>query len=163
MKKKLFVLLMVLMALSMVTSPALARRRPDKAEGLWQYQPFVLDVKEVGCKTYLTTFENGIWTGTFKGTSTEDGKILINCKGAWFFKAMISFEGSVDGKSGTLKMWASGWRPDTDTEWRGRYVILSGTGELANLRGLGRWWGPGATAPEAWGDIYYEGRHHFKH
>ncbi len=161
MKKKLFVLLMVLLALSMVSITALAGP-PEKAEGLWQYQPFILDARVAGCNTFLTTFENGIWTGTFEGTSTEDGKVVIHCNGAWSYKAIVSFEGYVDDKYGTLKMSVVGKRPDGLADWQGKSVILGGTGELANLRGQGTWWGPGAPAPEVWGDIYYEGNYHFE-
>lgn len=161
MKKKLFVLLTVLTVLSFASIPALAGP-PDKAEGLWQYQPFILSAKEVGCNTFLTTFENGIWEGTFNGTSTEDGKVVIHCTGAWSFNAIVSFQGEVAGKSGTLKMSVVGSRPDAFADWEGKSVILSGTGELASLRGQGTWWGPGAPAPGVWGDIYYEGNYHFE-
>jgi hypothetical protein len=67
MKKKLFVLMIVLVVLSLIAIPALAGP-PEKAEGLWRYQPFILGVKEAGCNTFLTTFENGEWSGTFEGT-----------------------------------------------------------------------------------------------
>jgi hypothetical protein len=162
MKKKMSISLIVLMALSLVALPALAGP-PQRAEGLWQYQPFILGVKEAGCNTFLTTFENGLWTGTFEGKSTEDGKVVIHCNGAWSFNAIVTFsELTVDGKSGTLKMSVVGTRPDGLADWQGKSVILSGTGELANLRGQGTWWGPGAPAPEVWGDIYYEGNYHFE-
>ena len=161
MKKKLLVLSILLALLLLLTIPALAGP-PQNAEGLWQYQPFILEAKEAGCNTFLTTFENGLWTGTFEGTSTEDGKVVIHCNGAWSFNAIVSFEGSVAGKSGTLKMSVVGKRPDAFSEWEGKSVILSGTGELAQLRGQGTWWGPGAPAPEEWGDIYYEGKYHFE-
>ncbi len=162
MKKMLFVLCMVLMILSMAAIPTLAGP-PKEAEGLWQYQPFILGVEQAGCNTILTTFENGIWTGTFEGISTEDGKVVIHCNGKWYFNAIVTFsELTVDGKSGTLKMSVEGTRPAADTDWVGKSVILSGTDELANLRGQGTWWGPGASGPGTWGDIYYEGNYHFE-
>ena len=161
MKKKLFITLLVLMVLSLVAIPAMAGP-PEEAAGLWQYQPFILDVKQAGCNTFLTTFENGKWTGTFEGTSTEDGKVVIHCNGAWSFNAIVSFEGSVAGKSGTLKMSVVGTRPDGLADWQGKSVIISGTGELANLRGQGTWWGPGAPAPGVWGNINYDGNYHFE-
>ncbi len=161
MKKKLFVLLIVLMALALVSISALAGP-PEKAEGLWRYQPFLVGARQAGCNTFLTTIENGQWTGTFEGTSTEDAKVVIHCNGAWSFNAIVSFEGSVAGKSGTMTMSVVGTRPDGLSDWQGKSVILSGTGELANLRGQGTWWGPGAGAPGTWGDIYYEGNYHFE-
>jgi hypothetical protein len=111
----------------------------------------------------LTTFENGPWTGTFEGISTEDGKVVIHCSGAWSFNAIVSFsELTVDGRTGTLKMSVVGKRPDENADWAGKWVILSGTGELTDLRGQGTWWGPGAPGPEEWGDIYYAGNYHFR-
>ena len=152
---------MVVAALLVGSISALAGP-PEKAEGLWQYQPFILEVKEAGCNTFMKTFENGLWTGTFEGSSTEDGKVVIHCSGAWSFNAIVSFEGSVAGRTGTLTMSVVGSRPDGLSDWEGKYVILSGTGELASLRGQGIWWGPGASAPGTWGDIYYEGNYHFE-
>lgn len=110
----------------------------------------------------MTTFENGLWTGTFEETSTEDGKVVIHCNGQWWFRAIVSFEGKVERRSGTLEMLAVGARAAAVTDWIGKSTILSGTGELANLRGQFEWWGPGAPAPEQWGDIYYEGNFHFE-
>jgi hypothetical protein len=159
--------LTLLAALMILVASALAMPvqagPPTPAEGLWQYQPFILDVKEAGCNTFLTTFENGMWTGTFEGTSTEDGKVVIHCSGAWSFNAIVSFsEVTVDGREGTLTMSVGGGQPDEDSDWEGRWVILSGTGELATLRGQGIWWGPGAPDVGVWGDIYYSGQIHFE-
>lgn len=162
MKKKILVLSIVLALLFLLAIPALAGP-PEKAEGLWQYKPFILEVKEAGCNTFLTTFENGLWTGTFEGTSTEDGKVVIHCNGRWSFNAIVTFsELTVDGKSGTAEMSVVGSRPDAFTDWAGMFVIQNGTGELANLRGQGKWWGPGAPEVGVWGDIEYSGNYHFE-
>jgi hypothetical protein len=162
--KKLLLPLLVIFTVSLVValSPPVQAGPPEEAEGLWQYQPFILDQKVAGCNTFLTTFENGVWSGTFEGTSTEDGKVVIHCSGAWSFNAIVTFDAvTVDGKSGTLEMSVVGKRPDGTSDWAGKWVILSGTGELANLHGQGTWWGPGAPAPGQWGDIYYGGQVHF--
>ncbi len=88
--------------------------------------------------------------------------MVIHCNEAWSFNAIVSFDGTVNGKSGTLKMSVVGKRPDAFADWEGKSVILSGTGELANLRGRGTWWGPGAAEEGKWGDIYYDGNYHFE-
>jgi len=165
MKKRsmMFLITILVVVLLSVLSVPVSAGPPENAKGLWQYQPFILDVKKAGCNTFLTTFENGMWTGTFDGTSTEDGKVVIYCSGAWSFNAIVSFnEVSVNGKEGTLKMSVVGSTPDEFTDWEGEWVILSGTGELANLRGQGIWWGPGAPDVGLWGDIYYSGDVHFE-
>jgi hypothetical protein len=161
MKKVWLTLLTVVVALSALLISAQAGP-PTTAEGLWQYQPFIEDMRTAGCNTFLDTFENGLWTGTFEGTSTEDGKVVIHCNGAWSFNAIVSYVGTVNGQSGTLQMSVEGSRPDGESEWLGRWVILSGTEGLATLRGQGTWWGPGAPNPGEWGDIYYEGNVHFE-
>ena len=161
MKKKLAVLVAVVMVLSVLLMPVQAGP-PVEASGLWQYTPYILEAREAGGNTFLTTFEEGLWTGTFQGVSTEDGRVVIHRSGAWSFNAIVSFDGEVDGKSGTLTMSVGGDRPFGVTDWEGRWVILSGTGELATLRGQGTWWGPGSPGPGELGDIYYAGKVHFE-
>jgi hypothetical protein len=160
-KRSMFLTALLMVALlSMLSVPAHAGP-PTTAEGLWQYQPFIEDMKLAGGNTFLETFENGKWTGTFSGTSTEDGKVVIHSSGAWSFRGIVSFEGEVSGRSGKLTMHVVGTRPDAFTDWTGEWVILSGTDELATLRGQGAWWGPGAPDVGEWGDIYYSGTIHF--
>lgn len=135
---------------------------PENAEGVWQYQPFIENVRTAGGNTFLDTFENGRWTGTFSGTSMEDGNVVIYSSGAWSFRGIVSFRGAVDNRSGELTMLAVGSRPDAFTDWEGTWVIKSGTGELATLKGRGTWWGPGSPGVGQWGDIYYSGSVHFE-
>jgi len=68
------------------------------------------------------------------------------------------FEGTVMGKEGTLVIQLVGWRYLPE-DWYGQWLIISGTGELANLRGQGIWWGPGFGAEGP--DIFYSGQIHF--
>jgi len=164
MRKILLTLLSVLMiALLFTLSVPVQAGPPTNAEGLWRYTPTIIDSREAGCNTFLTTTEVGEWTGTFEGDSTEAGKVVIHCSGAWSFNAIVTFSNvTVDDKEGTLEMSVVGKRPDASADWEGKWVILSGTNELATLRGQGTWWGPGASGPGTWGDIYYVGNTHFE-
>jgi hypothetical protein len=163
MKKRSLLLITVLMValLSTLSAPVYAGP-PTPAEGLWQYQPFIETMRFADGNTFLETFENGKWSGTFDGTSTEDAKVVIHSSGAWSFRGIVSFEGEVDGKPGTLEMHVVGSRPDALSDWEGKWVILSGADDLATLRGQGTWWGPGAPDVGLWGDIYYAGNIHFE-
>lgn len=146
----LIVLLLVTLAVPAHAGP------PENASGLWVYEPTVVDIKEAGGNTFFYTTEVGIWTGTFEGDSTEVGVVVWHSAGFNSYKGTVSFVGSVDGKSGTLTMLAVGKKPDRQpgTEWEGTWVILGGTGDLANLHGQGVWWGASRN-------INYTGNVHF--
>lgn len=161
MKKRVLTLLTMIMILSTLSAPALAGP-PTEVGGLWQYTPYIVGVRVAGGNMFLQTIEDGIWTGNFEGDSTEDGQVVVHSSGSWSYKGIVSFVGTVDGRSGTMEMSVAGRRPDVLSDWQGLWVILSGTDELANLRGQGTWWGPGAPAPEQQGDIYYSGTIHFE-
>jgi len=164
MKKKsvMFLLVILMIALLAVFPVPVSAGPSENVSGLWQYQPFLEGIRFADGNTFMETFENGKWSGTFSGTSTEDGKVVLHSSGAWSFRGIISFVGEVEGRSGTLTMIAIGTTPDDFTDWTGTWVILSGTGELANLHGQGTWWGPGAADFGVWGDIYYSGEIHFE-
>ncbi len=137
---------------------------PGNASGIWLYTPYLLEQHEAGCKTIFKTMEEGVWSGTFVGTSTEYGRVRIECDGEWLFKAVALFDHvEIDGKSGQLKMLVWGSRPDATAEWFGYWVIKAGTGGLTNLRGEGTFWGPGAPGAGEQGTIYYDGNVHFEH
>jgi Protein of unknown function (DUF3224) len=162
MKRLALTLIILVVLLSVFTLPAQAAK-PTPAAGLWRYISTILESWESGGNLFFITREDGTWAGTFNGTSVEDGKVVIHRTGDWSFNAIVHFTGTVEGKAGTLEMSVVGKKPaGTDTEWEGLWVILSGTGELANLHGQGPWWGPGAPGPAVWGDIPYGGQIHFE-
>jgi hypothetical protein len=111
--------------------------------------------------TFAETFEDALWTGGFVGASTDDCKVVIHSSGAWSYKAIASFQGTVEGHEGTLQVSMTGSRPSGDPEWRGRWVILGGDGDLAALHGQGTWSGAGAPGVWVWGKISYAGQIHF--
>ena len=163
MKKRSMLLIAVLMVIPLYVLSMTVHAGPPifDAQGLWQYRPFVLDTRIADGNTFLKTFEEGVWSGSFSGTSTEDARVVIHSSGAWSYRGIVSFSGEVDDRVGDLTMHVVGKRPDVFTDWTGKWVILSGTEGLSRLRGQGDWWGPGAPAVGEWGDIYYSGKVHF--
>jgi len=116
-----------------------------------------------GCNLFLTITEVGVWTGIFTGSSTDAGKVVLHCNGDWSVNELITFDFvEVDGKSGGLILSILGSRPNGVANWYGHWVIMEGTGELANLRGQGNWYGPGAAGPGQWGLLNYDGKYHFE-
>jgi hypothetical protein len=162
MKRTVSILVTVFMA-ALALSMTVQAGPPTAAAGLWRYTPYLISMKVADGNTFLHTFENGEWTGTFEGDSTEEGHVVIHSTGAWSFRGTVTFsQVTVDGRSGTLEMRVAGERPDVFTDWEGRWVITGGTGDLVNLRGQGTWWGPGAPDLGLQGDIWYAGQIHFE-
>jgi hypothetical protein len=127
--------------------------------------PSVVSMRVADGNTIYQTTEVGIWTGTFDGESREAGFVTIFDSGLCTFRATVSFlEVEVQGKSGTLEMRVAGTKSDALSDWQGKWAIVSGTGDLATLRGQGTWWGPGydPTNPTEFGEIHYAGRIHFE-
>ena len=93
----------------------------------------------------------GQWDGTFVG------ELRHAIGGGRAVKA--DFVGSVDGREGTLEMLIlKAWGDPTIPGFHGKWVILSGEGELENLRGQGTFffdsYNPLPAGP-------YEGQIHF--
>lgn len=82
----------------------------------------------------------GDWEGTFVGDNTQTN----HKNGVVTGKAEFTFDGSVLGSEGTLEIRFQA-TTKADGTFKGRATILSGTGELANLRGHGT---NVATAPD---------------
>jgi hypothetical protein len=102
------------------------------------------------------------WTGTFKGNSEDTYSAAIFSTGAWYAAGVALFNGDVGNKKGTLVIWFSGDRSDAKADWSGKWMILRGIGGLANLRGEGTWWGPGAPDVGKKGCVDYSGEIHFE-
>jgi hypothetical protein len=161
MKKKLLVLVVVITLLSVVSIPTLAGP-PEEAGGEWNYFVYDIEVREAGKNTFMTTYDVGLWSGTFEGESTEVGMVVVHPSGKTSFNGSLSFDGKVNGESGTFEMSVVGQCCDEQGHWKGQWVILSGTDGLANLRGQGTWFGPGAGGPFVWGTVDYAGKYHFE-
>ena len=164
MKKKLFVLLAIVMVLSIVSITTFAGP-PEDAEGVWYYRPTgPPGEKFAGGNTFLTISDEGYWTGTFAGDSTDIGKVAIHSKGHWIYKGVVTFASvTVAGKTGGLEMRVQGRRPNALAEWDGKWVITGSSGDLAGLQGQGTWWGPGWLGdPTVYGIVSYSGNIHFE-
>jgi hypothetical protein len=101
------------------------------------------------------------WEGTFEGNSVDVYKAVILSTGAWDAGGVSLFDGAVGNRNGSLVIWFFGKRPDAEADWSGEWVILRGSGELANLSGEGTWWGPGAPAVGERGCVDYSGEVRF--
>ena len=155
-RRSLLLITVLLVALLAALSVPAHAGPPDNATGTWNYG-LVEDYQyQVGCNIFWPMTDEGIFDGTFVGTETEVGMVVIHCNGKMSYKGNLSFEGTVAGSDwGTMEMRNVGTFNDQEMIWEGKWKILHGTGGLANLRGQGTWWGPP-------GSLQYAGNYHFE-
>ena len=111
--------------------------------GTWKYTPTFIGTREADGYTFKFGEEDSTWTGTFDGTSYDVFFVVVHPSGIMHVPyGLIFFEGTVDGKSGTLVIRFVGKKTVEPQLWSGEWVILSGEGDLENLRGQGTFWGP---------------------
>jgi hypothetical protein len=160
MKRTVIAGLVAFMVLSVLAISAYAEPPTDVEGTLW-YTAHFGDLRVAGGNTFLTTTEDATWEGAFEGEAMDECVVVIHTSGAWFYQGMASFQGTVQGRTGTLQILLIGSRPDGLAEWEGTWRILSGGDELEHLHGQGTWWGPGAPDFEELGEIPYAGQIHF--
>ena len=103
--------------------------------------------------------EEEVWIGDIAGTAVAPFPFIGLSSGTQHAWLLADFEGTVLGEyEGTLVIMSTYSRPSEGTHWHGEWMIISGTGELENLRGYGTAWGPGSTnEDDGIIDIYYQG------
>ena len=152
MKKRMYVLLLASLLTLLLVVPV-AATKPAEASGSWWMSalPQNRTWRTAGNTCIIEVDLTLSYDGTLDGTSLEhfwikshapcppDGPVphlydeTIHVQG--------TFEGTVDGKEGTFtfvenaRNIATGPGPE-DYLWIGKMVILSGTGDLANLHGI---------------------------
>ena len=160
MRKKISVLVLCFITLlSALLIPLIHATRAIQVSGEWTYTPRPISMRWANSNQIVDGEEDSLWTGAFDGISYDTFTVvkhdaLPDPNSPRFVNGIgvINFEGTVEGKMGTLVIKFVGKKTG---EWYGTWVILSGTGELENLRGQGTWYGPSR-------DLDYEGKIHFE-
>jgi hypothetical protein len=125
-----------------VAAPSAADRLlPRAAEGTWSWVNTGWDQWKTTKKgvAYASGTEESTWTGTFEGTGVDTFGAQIWPDGRVWALLRISFTGTVDEKTGTLEILFTAIVNEPDQAMHGKWTIISGTDELANLRGQGTW------------------------
>ncbi len=140
MKRFLSAICVVLALAALALAPATAyASSPTEVSATYVLTSAVnLDVRQAGDNLILRQIETGILEGDITGPFTFERKIVIHSDGQLETEGFVTFgPGSVSGRSGSMT-----WRlvvtgSATTGAIQGRWTILSGTGDLANLRGQG--------------------------
>lgn len=120
-----------------IGSTAAIASPPTSASGTFTYLASTFDgVRVEGGNTIIDNLSATVsYTGTFSGTSTLHGKLILHADGTANFHDVETFTGSVDGVPGTVTLSLEGaTHPNgvvdaTDT-------ILRATGALTSLHGV---------------------------
>ena len=172
MRKMLLIPLIVCMVALLPTlwMPAVYATETILVEGTWSWRTpsmpsppgyfNVIKVTDDG-NVFISADADEKFTGTFDGTAYDVFTMVIHPEGFITGRGRTLFSGTVEGRSGTLVIqWVGNTKNDL-AYWWFMWVILSGTGELANLRGQGTCWGPGPAGPGVWGGVDMSGQIHF--
>jgi hypothetical protein len=163
------ILLVTLVIFTLALLPTLSTlvvysTKPTHASGTFDYTFTITSERWNRRHYFFEATEDEVWEGSFEGTAVSyfrvtwfnapSGPLKVWLRGT--FTGIVHY-GEMD-KEGTMVIQLVGWK-QPEEDWYGRWVILSGTEELANLHGRGTWWGPGFGDPGP--DISYEGHIHF--
>ena len=139
---KRFVVMWILMCmlLPVASGPVFASESMEvSAEIDYWFQPTA--VREAGPNIFMDAIEQEVYRGDMVGSGNSVFTVGM-FRDFWTVWLRSEFEGEIDGREGTLVLQLVGKKP-VDEGWYGTWVIISGTGELANAHGGGIWWGPG--------------------
>ena len=141
--------------LSTLWMPAVHAPKPIAASGIWSWTVILYGRREADGNIFISAGEIDTFTGTFRGTGYGEFQVVIHPEGFKTGQGQDLFTGTVLGKSGTCVIkWAGNTNNDLGY-WDFMWVILGGTGELANLRGQGTAWGPGPAGVDYSGEIVF--------
>ena len=169
MKTRSVLLIAVLLA-ALLSAPSLSAYAEPQitVAGSWDYQgqPWV-DQRWADGNYFVRFADCGTWTGGLVGDVCDAGRMVFHSSGSVFGKYTVWFEGQAWDEStgaflgeGTLEISFVGTGLDEELGMQGTWVILGGTGGLANLRGQGTWWGWGSDGVPGTPDLFYSGQVH---
>jgi len=128
-----------LATVALVAAPGAVASPPTAASGTFTYTSSTFNsIRSAGGNTIIDLSATVSYTGTFSGTSTVQGTLIIHADGSANFYDVETFTGTVNGKSGTVtfNLAGTGSVAPPAGSYQGTQAIVSGTGELANLHGV---------------------------
>jgi hypothetical protein len=131
--------------------------------GYFDYTYKIVRAAETASYTMLDGVEDEVWTGDIEGTAQTIWRVGVYkdlpVEDVWL---PSNFTGTLLGKyEGTMVILLVGDKPlleePTATQWYGEWLVVSGTGDLANVHGKGIWWETGFRPDNGIPDSYYAG------
>jgi hypothetical protein len=130
----LLVPLVALLAVAGVTGAAASP--PTSASGTFTYTSSTFNsIQEAGGNLIIDLSATVSYTGTFTGTSTLHGILILHANGRANFHDVETFTGTVNGVSGTVTFDLNG-SSDPEGAVKATATIVGATGDLAGLHGV---------------------------
>jgi hypothetical protein len=137
-RRLLLVTLVVLLAV--VAANSAAASPPISASGTLTYQSATFNsIRSAGGNTIIDLSATVAYTGTFSGTSTLHGTLILHPNGTANFHDVETFTGTVNGVSGTVTFDLTVRNGPGFTDFHATDTIISASGGLAGLHGLLNW------------------------
>ncbi|UCE38855.1 MAG: DUF3224 domain-containing protein [Thermoplasmata archaeon] len=142
--------------LSALLIPTVLAEKHIVVSGTWAWSASDMTSRPAGGNVHYSATEHDVFSGTFTGTGEGPFKMTLHPNGFFTGSGKTVFTGSVDGHSGTcVIMWVGNTKNDMGYWWF-KWIIISGTDGLANLRGSGYCWGPGPAGVDMFGKIHFD-------
>jgi len=130
----LFATLGALLAIAGVTGASASP--PQEVSGTFTYTSSTFNsIRSAGDNLIVDTSGTVAYTGTFDGTSTIRGILIIHADGSANFHDVETFTGTVKGVPGTVTLNLAG-RNDSTLDIQATDTITGATGQLAGLHGV---------------------------
>ena len=143
--------------ISQSTITAVYAGGPTNVTGMWTCTNIFLQItNQADDNTFIYGKDRSIWSGAFEGISHDNFIQTSYPSGLITLKGQIDFNGEMKGKYGTLViLFLIKAEFHRALHISGQWSILSGMGDLANLRGEGSFRGWGGCLIYL-GQIYFE-------
>jgi hypothetical protein len=130
-------LLLIVVTISLLAVSPVHATPPAEAEGTFELTGLTINsIRQAGSNTIIDETLSIDNVGDVNGPSVADVICVFRSSGEGVCHGRETFTGSVDGKNGTL-VFSVVMTIDEAFNLQGRWTVISGTEELANLRGTG--------------------------
>ena len=133
---RLCLLLVPVVLFAPVGTTGAAASPPTPASGTFTYTSSTFNsVRTAGGNTIIDVSATVSYDGTFTGTSTVEGRLIVHADGSANFHDVETFTGTVNGVPGTVTFNLTGSN-DSSLALHATATIIGATGGLAGIHGL---------------------------
>lgn len=156
--KTICCLLTLIALVTLALAPATANANPPaEVSGNYVFgNTTILEVRQASGNTIIKDVTNQVVNGDIAGSAIFERTFILHSSGKYNIQGIDTITASVGGRSGTITLRIAGTGDLIAGTVQGKWTILSGTGELANLHGQGTLTGMSNVAGTYSGQIHFD-------